>query len=158
LEADAIQADAMTDLRTENNALSVWRIDDDRVNLEQIIVALALAPNVSQPTHIDCALFDEQFLASDEFKFEQVPGNTRCVAANNYHSHLTELSVQKLSKVAKIIKAKAERKRYSKKETIAFVSQAIDSGIISRAELPPAILAAIDLRTQQKASGEIDPG
>lgn len=142
LEADAIQADAMSDLKTESNALSVWRINDDRTNLEQIITALAV--NVKKPTHLDYALFDQQFLVNDEFKIEQIPGNTPCVAANSYHFHLTELSVHKLTEVAKIIKGKAERKRYTKKETLALIKRAIVSGVISRATLDPRILAAAE--------------
>jgi len=141
LEADAIQADAMSDLRTESNALSVWRINDNRTNLEQIIIALAA--NLPRPTHLDYALFDQQFLVNNEFKIEQLPGNTPCAAANSYHFHLTELSVHKLTEVAEIIKGKAERNRYTKKETLALIKRAIDSGVISRERLGPSIVEAV---------------
>lgn len=142
LEADAIQADAMSDLKTGNNALSVLRIDDNRTNLEQIITALAA--NVEKPTQLDYALFDQQFLVNNEFKIEQIPGKTPCAAANSYHFHLTELSIHKLTEVAKIIKGKAERNRYSKKETLALIRRAIDSGVISPAKLKPRILAEVE--------------
>ena len=142
LEADAIQADAMSDLKTENNALSLWRIDDNRINLEQVITALAA--NGNRPAHLDYALFDEQFLVNSEFKVEQFSGNTPYTVANSYHFHLTELSVHKLTEVAKIIKGKAERNRYTKKETLTLIKRAIDSGLISRAGLTPHILAAVE--------------
>ena len=141
LEADAIQADAMSDLKTENNALSVWRINDDRTNLEQIIIALAA--KLSKPTHLDYALFDQQFLVNNEFKIEQVPGETPCAAANSCHFHLTELSVHKLTEVAELIKGKAERNRCTKKETLALIKRAIDSGDISREGLDTRIVEAV---------------
>ena len=36
-----LQADTLTDLSTKSNELSVWHIEDDRSNLEQVVTALA---------------------------------------------------------------------------------------------------------------------
>jgi hypothetical protein len=43
LSQDELQADAMQDLRTDSNTISVWHILDDQSNKERIVAALAAA-------------------------------------------------------------------------------------------------------------------
>lgn len=41
LGQDELQADAMQDLKTDSNSISVWHIVDDQSNKERIVAALA---------------------------------------------------------------------------------------------------------------------
>ena len=41
LAGDEVQADALVDLSTKDNELSVWLIENDKSNLEHVVTALA---------------------------------------------------------------------------------------------------------------------
>ncbi len=60
LPASDAQADALDDLRTKSNALSVFVINEDRSNLER--VATAFAASGDELTNIDYAIFDDDVL------------------------------------------------------------------------------------------------
>jgi hypothetical protein len=51
-----IQSDALGDLNTSNNTLSVWYVEDDQSNLDQVITALA--SNRDAISNLDYVLFD----------------------------------------------------------------------------------------------------
>jgi hypothetical protein len=41
MDAGEVPADALSDLKVMDNALSVWQVEADRTNLEMVITALA---------------------------------------------------------------------------------------------------------------------
>jgi hypothetical protein len=55
-------ADALSDLRTENNALSVWIIESDHASLNMALAALA--SNREKFDKLDYTLIDEGILRS----------------------------------------------------------------------------------------------
>ena len=61
-----LQADALGDLRTSDNELSVWLVEDDESNLEQVVTALAVTRQ--RISNVDYALFDLQFLSELNIK------------------------------------------------------------------------------------------
>lgn len=58
LDEDDAQADALSSLRTKDNRLSVWRIDDDRGNLRRVVAALAAGRDFLDK--LDYAVIDRQ--------------------------------------------------------------------------------------------------
>ena len=141
LQTDAIQADAMHDLKTTENTISVYEVNDDKSNLEQIISGFTAGRDI--PAHFDYALFDQQILLKSDIKIESSAGNTPSTEANACHRHLSELSVHKLTELAKIIMGKAERERIQKKHILHLIKQATDSFDIDRSKIGSHILIEI---------------
>ncbi|MBA7607792.1 hypothetical protein ES703_14961 [subsurface metagenome] len=141
LQTDAIQADAMHDLRTTENTISVYEVNDDKSNLEQIISGYTAGRH--KPAHFDYALFDQQLLLKSDIKIEAFAGSTPSTEANACHRHLSELSVHKLTELAKIIMGKAERERLQKKHILRLIKQATDSVDIDRSKIDSRILREI---------------
>ena len=119
-----LQADALDDLKTTNNILSVWVVDDDRENLEQVVIAQAACRDSF--AHVDYALFDQQILSELGIKFEPSPGETPDEEANsNWHIDLTELTASQRFKLATTIMAEADRKRFPKKDIEEQIIEAV---------------------------------
>jgi len=137
-----LQADTLTDLSTKSNELSVWHIEDDRSNLEQVVTALAAGrDNIAS---LDYALFDQQTLLAINIKIKETKGGSPDEKVNSWHRDLVELSATKLMALAKVIQTEAVKGRILPKDIIRLIKQAIASGQIERAKLKPGIVAKID--------------
>jgi ribosome recycling factor len=121
-----LQADALDDLKTINNSLSVWLVDDNRENLEQVVIAFAA--NRSDLAQVDYVLFDKKILSDLNIKFEKSPGDTPNEEVNlNWHMDLVELTASKRFELAMTIMAKAEKARVSKKTIERQILEAVKS-------------------------------
>lgn len=58
LQPGDIQADALGDITTSDNQLSVWLVDNDRSHLEQIVAALTA--NCEFISNFDYVIFQEE--------------------------------------------------------------------------------------------------
>ena len=101
-------ADALLDLQTKGNKLSVWRVDDDESNRDQVITAIAA--NHDSSSNVDYVLLDERLFSQLGIRIEGSPGETPDEEANCQSCELVELSVYKLLYLVEAIR-KAERKR-----------------------------------------------
>lgn len=90
-----VQSDPITDLRTKDGKLSVWEIDEDRSNLE--LVLLALACTRWDLDEIDFGLFNGEVAQELGIAIEHGRANTPVRRANPYHRNLTELTVSRLA-------------------------------------------------------------
>ncbi|NJL67865.1 MAG: hypothetical protein HC894_15955 [Microcoleus sp. SM1_3_4] len=93
-----MQADSLSDMVTTANKLSVYRINDDKSNLNR--VAAALVANCENISNFDYLLFDELLLQILEIKSEETQANTPDESVNNWHLDLVELSLTKLVNLA----------------------------------------------------------
>src|SRR5579864_636309 len=85
-----IQADAFGDFPSTANVVSVWRIEDNRANLERVVAALAAGRLY---THIDYAMVQESFLPKLGIEIVKTPGDTKDPTVNSeWHLHLVDLS------------------------------------------------------------------
>jgi hypothetical protein len=128
------QADALTDLRTSNNRLSVWIVDDDRSNMQHVISALAV--NVDSLSNLDYALIAESALAEIGVRLEHTRGDSADDVLNSsHHRDIIELSGRKLLELAVLIRARAETNRVSEKHVKGFVADGHARGRIDRARV-----------------------
>lgn len=142
LPEGSLPADPLADLNTQNNKLSVWHVEDDRSNLEQIVTALAA--NRDAVSNLDCMLIDQQILFSEmDVKVEDFAGDTKDAKANVWHRQLSEISAQKLVELARVIMQHAEKKRFSEHQVLALIKKATESGGIDMATLEPEVRAKI---------------
>ena len=102
IEDGDVQADALFDLRTFSNALSVWMIEENRGNLNRIIAALAAGRETVDK--LDYALIERQRLDELGIRLVQVNG-VSCDDQENlrWHQDLQGLSGVKLVGLAYII-------------------------------------------------------
>lgn len=138
LSAQEIQADALVDLKTSNNTLSVWYVEDDRSNLQQVITALA--SNRDNVANLDYALFDLKLVEDIGIKVEINEGATPYDKANRWHRDLVELSANKLIKLAEIILTKSHKERVLEKKILNLIKEAVKDGEIDRTKLKENIV------------------
>jgi len=137
LREDEIQADTLGDLVTTSNTLSVWVVEDDKSNLDHIIVALASScDNVS---NIDYALFNIDLISESDIKVETKEGLTPYAKANPSHRDLVELTTNKLFKLAKLIFVHSTRERVKEKEVLNLIKNAVNNGQIDPTKLKEGI-------------------
>ncbi len=137
LREDELQADALGDIRTSNNTLSVWQIADDRRNLDAVIAALAAGKNTA--SNFDFALFTEAAVLEKNIKIAETPGTTLDVGVNGFHRELTELSAGRLQALAQIIQRVAARERIVEPKVLNLIATAIREGRIKTEVLSPNI-------------------
>jgi len=124
-----IQADALADLVTKNNELSVWEIRKDRSNLNRIIAALAAKRDFL--SNFDYVLFDKKILQENGLKFRTTKGVSLDEEANDlWHLNLYELSASKIANLALAIADYGELRRVPEKEVRDIVTDAITQGTI----------------------------
>lgn len=138
-----LQADALGDLNTKNNELSVWCIEDDESNLKEVVTALAA--KCDDISNLDYALFDQQLLSEISIRIKATKGGSPYERANDsWHHDLVELSAFKLMELANTILNSAKKGRVPEKAILQQISQAVASGQIERTKLKPRIVEKID--------------
>lgn len=133
LPSGSFPADPLADLCTKSNRLSVWRVETDRSDLEQVMIAVAAAG--SYATNIDYALFDEALLSQISVKMVECPGSSCYAKVNGSHRDLIELSAEKLVAMAKVIMSHGYRERITEGKILRLLKKAVDRGDIQKDQL-----------------------
>jgi hypothetical protein len=137
LTQDDIQADLLGDLVTSNNTLSVWLVQDDKSNLNEVITALA--SNRNTISNLDYAIFDISLLESINIKLEVNEGNTHYDKSNRWHRDLIELTANKIVKLAESMLKNSSIERVLEKKISDLIKGAVDNGQIDKEKLNPSI-------------------
>jgi hypothetical protein len=138
LLAGELQADALGDLLTQFNALSIWQIEADRTNLERVIAALVTTQeNLS---NFDYVLVDQSVIENAGFKIESNIGETPDSTANTWHRDLIELTADRLLMLARIIRQEGEIERLPEKRVIQLVNQSLSRDYIHQNQLSEKLL------------------
>lgn len=135
LQNGEIQADALGDIRTDSNNLSVWEVEDDKSNLDQVITALAAS--CDSLSNLDYSLFDKSSLSKIGIKAETNKGKTPYERANNLHRDLIELTATKIVKLAEVMLHSSSRERVSEKQILTLIKAAVNSQQIDITRLNP---------------------
>ncbi len=134
LEEGKAQADALRDLVTTENKLSVWHVEDDKSNLYQVVAAIAATRD--HASNFDYALFDQTLLTRIRARIENTVGHTFHKEANAcWHRDIVELSAEKIAELANIIMERGTKDRISEIKVISLVKQAVTSGIVDMHKL-----------------------
>lgn len=142
LGADDLAADALVDMRTSSNRLSVYLIDStDSPNFDRLIAAYAASRD--HLTKVDLAAFDPALFEELEIRMDNVPGDTPDVDANSWHRDLVELSASKLALLGTQIRLRATLVRRRDSQVTALVKQSLEAKFIDRSKLRPEIAARI---------------
>lgn len=101
LEKNDIAADAVTDLETRENDLSIFVINDDLSQLDRCLSALAANRMRLKP--LDYILFDTRVIDQLQLETNDLEGNLRDKEVNKLHRNIIKLSANKLIKLSNII-------------------------------------------------------
>ena len=144
LASEDLQADALADLATMGNALSVYLLEeDDQESLERLLTALAMTRESVRA--IDYALFAGDALSDLGFKIANNDGDTPDAVVNSWHRHLIELSADKIMSLAIIIRNDATKKRVLEKRVRSMVIEALPTNRIDRSKVKfsPELIAEL---------------
>ena len=143
-----IVADLLADFQTRGGATSVWLVEDDRSNLDRVLVALAV--NRDHLTNIDYILFDLDLLSQADVKTEKGDGKTSDDMVNDqWHLNLVELSGHKLVSLTRRIFERSEAGTMLKKRLGELALQALGSSRLNTDKINPKMKE--DLRKLQGA-------
>ena len=118
-----IQSDALLDLRTQDNALSVFRVDEG-AGIGRVVTALAATrENLS---HLDYVVFDDAPLSSYGVRVVQRDGKTPDSEVNHIHYDVVNLTVLKLVQVAQTV-SRYKSERVPKTEVKSKLQQALEN-------------------------------
>lgn len=138
-----VPADALSDLRTNNNELSVWYVESDRSNLDSALVAAA--SNRQHLDKLDYELIDEGILVSLEIKCKKSDGNSpHRIASSTMHRDLTELTVEKISRLASAMMP-LSRVRVPEKKVVLMLRTALTGGLLDPDRIPSRLLDSLGL-------------
>lgn len=114
LDNEQVPANTLCDLQTKENCLSVWVVEENLSNLEDIVTAISCTRDFL--TKVDYALFDMKYCLSLGIDIEESEGNTPDMCSNKWHRNLIELSVSKIAELAKVMyrHAKIDRVKESR--------------------------------------------
>lgn len=133
---DEIQGDALRDLQTQDNNLSVYKAESDE-DTDRIVTALAV--NRDNLANVDYALFDDVALLAADIPISKEPGKTPDDGVNKLHYNLSNLTVNRLATLAEVVSA-GEHTRIPKAIMRTRLCRALDLGVLDRDKLKPWLL------------------
>ena len=131
LEDGEVQADALLDLKSVGNKLSVYKVDHEE-DAERIVVALAA--NRDNLAVMDYALFEEVSLITANISIVKQAGETPDDEVNTLHYNLSDLTVHRLAKLAEVVSA-GQHTRIPRKEMRTKLCRALDAGVLNRGKV-----------------------
>lgn len=139
-----IPADPIFALKTQDNTMSVWLVDNDRSCIKRIVGALAATRQALQ--EFEYVLLDSKTVTDVGIKTHPTEGTSIDSELNKFHLDLIEISAQKLVKLAKTILEKIwqEDTRFVEqrlRKTVARnIFDNISKGRIDSANVNPKVL------------------
>ncbi len=136
--------DAISDLRTSNNTLSVWLISD-KSELNDILIALALSRNkIDKLSYVEIeeAFIDDLKIELDESELGVAPGVKRDSNILEKHRNLTEIDYWRLGLIAEYLftQVKSNHKEtFTKKKIKDLINKYVDDGKIEISEMNESV-------------------
>ena len=113
-ELGGLQADALKNFKTKENAFSVYEVENELTDIERILAAIAgTRDNVQE---VEYASFDSNLLEEHEIKTKKIKGDTADDEVNNLHIDLIDLTAKQLYLLASSIQKDGKLIRILKKE------------------------------------------
>ena len=129
MSGGGIHADALKNLRTHENSLSVWKIEADKRNLQRVLAALAATRDKIEK--LDYALVDKNAVLSLKIRCVRGQGDTLDYEANGlWHKNLECLTGIDVVRLAELITDSGQSGRIHDREIAEMISNSIQQGFI----------------------------
>lgn len=150
-----LQSDAISDLRTTGNTLSLWRIEEES-DLPNAALALSASSKSNKIENVSVVWISEELIDQQRIKIdENSEGDTVVSDLSNTHRDLCELTYKSLGDFAKILMKelieKRRYKRYSKGEIKKALVKAYTENRIAEEKCTSELLAEIQKEMQKAA-------
>ena len=135
-------ADPLGDLCTKNGELSVWHVEDDRSNLERVLLAFAATRDYL--ANVDYVLFDQDVLRQLGVEAMHSRGGTPDELVNSeWHRDIVELSCRRVVTLAESLIRSGQRDRMPRKRVRALLTEAIEQGRLELGRLSEKMKAEV---------------
>jgi hypothetical protein len=129
-----MRADVFSDLKTDNDLLSVWHIEDNLDNLENVLTALAA--NCERFTHVDYVLLGHDVIETLRIDTKLTDGASFDQNVNQWHRDLDIGTAGKLMELAREIYSRPDaRQRMPEKKLKNLLLGAVSTGRIEKSKL-----------------------
>ena len=136
LSPDDLRADALRDLATDNNSLSIFEIGP-QISVDRILAALG--SNGAYIPVVDFVVFDLAILGELGISHERVNGATQDAAVNGQHLNLVQLTAKTLAEFGARIRVAGTVERYAKKHVVRLINQSVAQGFLDPNGLKPDV-------------------
>jgi len=133
LAVNECPSDCLADLNTAECSLSLWLINDDQSNLDDIVAALG--SNCDRVANVDYALINRDKVEPISKLTKTIGQSPHNFANNNWHWDLVGLSTERLKRLAEVMYSHAKRARVTLKEVGTLVQTALDKRQLDRTKL-----------------------
>lgn len=132
-ELGGLQADALKNFKTKENAFSVYEVENELTDIERILAAIAgTRDNVQE---VEYASFDSNLLEEHEIKTKKIKGDTADDEVNNLHIDLIDLTAKQLYLLASSIQKDGKLIRILKKEIGRKITEGLKEGYLDKKKL-----------------------
>lgn len=132
LAEDDIQSDALGDLQTKGNTLSVYEVEDNQEAIDRVVTALAA--NGEYISNIDYVVIDPAKLLLLSIEMHSTLGDTADEEINRQHKDLTQLTVTKILSLASIV-VKSPKTRKLQKAMVRCIAEGIRNKNLNREKI-----------------------
>ena len=136
-----VQGDALLDLKTTQNKLSVYEVGNGS---EEDRIIVALAANREFTDNLDYAIFDGTVLAAINVSITKQDGKTPDRLVDKLHYDLTNLTARKLALLAHAVSL-GRHDRKGKKEIEQRIREGISTGILDRTKVKAKLLQRLGI-------------
>ena len=140
LEGEDVSADAITNcLKTRNNTLSMWHIDEETQLDEAVLAIVSVCEHLET---IDVIAIDKTDLERHDLCVSPTRGRTAYQAFANRHRDIAELSYRSLGTMAQLVVNSLRDKmnrRYTRGRLKSLIAEAILDGRASLEDLEPSV-------------------
>lgn len=147
-----LAADAVTDLRTRENALSFWRCESSQeADLER--AALALAASFERADKIDLVGVDEHAISAAQLSTRSTPGETPIRALQSSHVDVERLDYVRLGRIAHLIAdaVPTAHVRITKRRVLELLAEAVTAGELLLEQLQQKVRAEVEQQLERAA-------
>jgi len=137
-ELGGLQADALRNFITKENALSVYEVENKLIDIERILAAIAgMRDNVQE---VDYATFDSNLLEEFEIKTKKIKGDTADDEVNNLHIDLIDLTAKQVCLLASSIQKDGNLMRILKKKIGREITEGLKKGYLNKNKINEKLL------------------
>jgi hypothetical protein len=130
------RSDALGDLKTSLNRLSIYVLDDrTNITVERLIAALAANSAVGYVSKVDYILFDATLLQNLAIEIDVQPGRTHDADVNACHRDMVHLTGSKLAEFGKVIQQQGKVMRVLDRQVGRLINSSVEAGFIDVAKL-----------------------
>ena len=142
LGADDAQADTPRCLKTNENRLSIFVLEEPEVQMERVVAALALSRD--SLAHLDLAIAPETVLEVCRIQGDRVQAKTPDSEVNEWHIDLVELTATKIAELARAIKSEGEIKRYNLGDVKEAIRKSLNTNYIVAEQINGKLVQSLE--------------